>query len=319
MADSISIIIPCFNAEKTLPLLLDSLQNQLTATDEILLVDDDSTDRSKGIALERGITVFSTGGRKGPAVARNLGAEKAGGDVLLFLDSDVIAPDHLMKHLRERFASDSDLSALSGMYALQPANDRFFHHVKAAQCYAWFEGKTQFESFETACAAIRTDEFNRAGCFDETYSGADVEDFEFGYRLGRPIELDHRMSVQHHFPDFYTNLKNFYKRSYLWTKLFRQRKRFDSAATTSSEAIYTLLAPTALILILIAMIPLLHFAFWGAVILMLLWIFSKWKIVKLLQRKFGPIKSLLSLPYLFIGDLAAFAGAVAGYFSFEKR
>lgn len=318
MALSISIIIPCYNAGKTLPLLLDSLDGQLEKSDEIIVVDDGSTDASGELAKNRGVVVLSTGGRKGPAAARNLGAERSNGDVLLFLDSDVIAQGTLVGHVRGRFDDDSNLPVLSGMYDLQPANNGFFHHVKAAQCHAWFQNKTRFESLETACAAIRAEVFNKVGGFDESYGGADVEDFEFGYRLGMPIELDHRMKVAHHFPDFDTNLKNYYKRSYLWTRLFRKRKRFDSAATTSTEALNALLAPAFLILGFLAMIPDLRFAGWGAFALLILWVRSKWKIVKLLQRKFNLQKALFSLPYLFAGDLAAVIGAAAGLLSFQK-
>src|SRR5205085_70462 len=53
---------------------------------ECIVVDDGSTDESAETARNAGVTVLSTGGRRGPAVARNLGAKAARGEVLFFLD-----------------------------------------------------------------------------------------------------------------------------------------------------------------------------------------------------------------------------------------
>jgi glycosyltransferase involved in cell wall biosynthesis len=52
-------------------------------------VDDGSTDGSAQVAMEYGAKVLSTGGRLGPASARNIGAQAASGAILLFVDADV--------------------------------------------------------------------------------------------------------------------------------------------------------------------------------------------------------------------------------------
>ena len=83
----LSIIIPTFNEEKYLPALLESIKRQDFDDYEVIVADAGSQDRTREIAQEWGCKVVEGGM---PAVGRNYGAEKARGDCLLFLDSDVI-------------------------------------------------------------------------------------------------------------------------------------------------------------------------------------------------------------------------------------
>lgn len=86
----LSIIIPTFNEEKLLPRLLSSIGSQTFKDCEVIVADADSTDRTREVAERFGARVVE-GGLPGPG--RNKGAEAANGDVLLFLDADVILPD----------------------------------------------------------------------------------------------------------------------------------------------------------------------------------------------------------------------------------
>ncbi|MCC7549945.1 MAG: glycosyltransferase [Methanobacterium sp.] len=83
----LSIIIPTFNEEKYLPALLESIKRQDFDDYEVIVADAGSQDRTREIAQEWGCKVVDGGM---PAVGRNHGTEKARGDYLLFLDSDVI-------------------------------------------------------------------------------------------------------------------------------------------------------------------------------------------------------------------------------------
>src|SRR5689334_22179878 len=85
----VSVVIPAYNAAPTLTLCLQSLAGSEVAPFETFVVDDGSSDDTAEIARRFGATVLTTGGRKGPAHARNLGARAATGEVLFFFDSDV--------------------------------------------------------------------------------------------------------------------------------------------------------------------------------------------------------------------------------------
>ena len=82
----LSIIIPTYNEEDYLPVLLDSIKEQNFDDYEVLVADANSKDRTREIAEEYGCIVVDGGL---PAVGRNNGAKVAKGDILLFLDSDL--------------------------------------------------------------------------------------------------------------------------------------------------------------------------------------------------------------------------------------
>ena len=66
-------------------------QRAVSPRDEIIVVDDGSVDATSAIAEAAGYRVLHTvRPRSGPAIARNLGAVQASGDILLFLDADVV-------------------------------------------------------------------------------------------------------------------------------------------------------------------------------------------------------------------------------------
>lgn len=88
----VSIIIPVYNVENYLNKCLDSLVNQTLNDIEIVCVDDGSKDSSLEIlnryaSMDARVKVFSQK-NQGPAVARNLGIEKATGEYITFVDSD---------------------------------------------------------------------------------------------------------------------------------------------------------------------------------------------------------------------------------------
>ena len=86
----LSIVIPTFNEEKTLPLLLQSMETQSFQNFEIIVADNNSTDLTVTIARAYGAKIVSGGL---PGKGRNCGAAVARGDLILFLDADVILPD----------------------------------------------------------------------------------------------------------------------------------------------------------------------------------------------------------------------------------
>lgn len=94
----LSIVIPAFNEEKYLPVLLDSIKRQDFTDLEIIVADNNSKDNTRNIAKKYRCRI-AKGGR--PGLARNSGANAAKYD-LLFLDSDVVLPDGFLKKFIDR-------------------------------------------------------------------------------------------------------------------------------------------------------------------------------------------------------------------------
>ena len=85
----ISVIIPNHNSNQTLSECLDAIFSNKVKNFEVIVVDDKSTDNSIEIAKNYDCKIIELSENKGPAFARNTGANSASGDVLLFIDSDI--------------------------------------------------------------------------------------------------------------------------------------------------------------------------------------------------------------------------------------
>lgn len=91
----ISVIIPTRNSSLTLPSLLESINRQSYTKYETIVVDNNSEDNTKEIAVRMGATVYNHGPER--SAQRNFGAAKARYDVLLFVDSDMELSANLLE------------------------------------------------------------------------------------------------------------------------------------------------------------------------------------------------------------------------------
>ena len=228
----LSIVIPSFKSEKTLPRLIQSIKREM----------------KRPACRQAGLEIIVEDGKRGPARARNMGAKKAKGEVLLFLDSDVVVQPGTIKEVVRTFKEDKYRVAATGVWEKSQESQKFFPKFKALRDWSYWINERKADSyyylFSTRIAAIRKDVFLKLDGFNESFSGADVEDIEFTYRLARKYRVDfnQNMRVKHEFEDFWPIAKKYFKRAYQWVEIFQNRKKFDPVATTGSEAITTLSA-----------------------------------------------------------------------------
>lgn len=105
---SVSVIIPAYNEEETIGHVIKTVRKR-KEIDEIIIIDDGSTDATEKIARECGATVIATGENRGKGYAMQLGASRATGDILLFLDADLKNMDSgKIKNLIEPFKHMAD-------------------------------------------------------------------------------------------------------------------------------------------------------------------------------------------------------------------
>lgn len=110
----ISVVIPVYNVEKYLRRCIDSVLHQVDVTQEIILVDDGSTDTSGKICDEyaENYSVIKCLhiSNSGPATAKNIGYDHATGNYIAFIDSDdEIKPDMFSKMLQSGYKHDADI------------------------------------------------------------------------------------------------------------------------------------------------------------------------------------------------------------------
>jgi glycosyltransferase involved in cell wall biosynthesis len=109
----ISVVIPAFNEEKFLPKCLESLKNQDFKDFEIIVVDNNSTDKTVEIAKKFGAIVFSEK-NQGVAFARQKGFLEARGGIIASTDADTILPKNWLSRVFEEFKKDESLVAFGG-------------------------------------------------------------------------------------------------------------------------------------------------------------------------------------------------------------
>lgn len=115
MSLKISVYVPCYNAERTIGACLASLIAQRRKPDEILLVDDGSTDRSLDIAKRfPGVKIIQHAVNKGLATARNSGIRFSKGDLVASIDSDCAADPMWLQILEAEMERDPELTGAAG-------------------------------------------------------------------------------------------------------------------------------------------------------------------------------------------------------------
>lgn len=201
MPTSLSIVIPAYNSARHLKPCLEALRSSLVAPLEIIVVDDGSSDDTRETATAFQVTILSTEGRRGPAIARNLGAKFASGDVLVFLDSDVCVHHNTLQKIRASFNDDPELDALIGSYDSSPQSEDFLSQYRnLMHCYVHQNGARRASTFWSGCGAIRRAQFLEHSGFNEEFGRPAIEDIELGYRLiqaGRKIILDRALQITH--------------------------------------------------------------------------------------------------------------------------
>ena len=120
-----SIIIPTYNEEEYLPVLLESIKKQKFDDYEIIVADANSTDKTREIAESYGCVVVDGGM---PAVGRNNGAKVAKGEYLLFLDSDLELTDDYLRKVLYEFKMERLGIAITQMLPMSnKVDDKLFH------------------------------------------------------------------------------------------------------------------------------------------------------------------------------------------------
>ena len=169
----LSIIIPTYNEEEYLPVLLKSIKEQDFTDYEIIVADADSKDNTVKIAKEYGCIVVDGGM---PAVGRNNGAKIAKGDYLLFLDSDLkLTEDYLAKVIYE-FKMERLGIAITQMKPLsKKTEDKILHDL----ANLFMISVEKIKPHGAGCYGIiaKRDLHNRCGGFDEELNFGEDTDY----------------------------------------------------------------------------------------------------------------------------------------------
>jgi glycosyltransferase involved in cell wall biosynthesis len=199
-APRISVVVPVYNAERTLGECLRSLlaQDYPAGEFEIVAVDNRSTDRTPEILRQYSGRVRAVRRRKrGPAAARNRGIREARGEIVAMTDADCVADPAWLRHLVAPLDDPAVGIAGGRILSVRPCNtieefgEEIHDHEKAITLY-----KPSYVI--TMNWAARQSLLDEAGLFDEEFLRC--EDVDLAYRVvqrGYGIAYAHGAVVYH--------------------------------------------------------------------------------------------------------------------------
>jgi glycosyltransferase involved in cell wall biosynthesis len=170
--DRLSVIIPALNEAGHLPALLEALNAQTLKPDEIIVADAGSKDGTPELARERGAIVVP-GGRPGPG--RNAGARAASGDVLFFLDADVVPSSDFIGNALAEFRREGYAVATC---LIEPLTDAPADRVIAEFTNLYLQVVQSFSPHAPGfCILVRREVHQAIGGFDESVKLAEDHDY----------------------------------------------------------------------------------------------------------------------------------------------
>jgi glycosyltransferase involved in cell wall biosynthesis len=319
----ISIVIPTYNASKFMPGLLESIFRQAAAGMEVIIVDDCSTDNTIEIASRYPVRVITMEKNGGPAKARNRGVAEAQGDIIFFLDADVIVMDGTVSEVQTYFEQNPSSQCVIGICATDPLNEGFVPRYMAMFEYIHLldaRGKN-LSVFAPRCGAISKELFLQAGGYDESYKGADVEDFELARRINKTssITLNPKMLVRHQFVNnFQEAVRNYFKRAVMWIHLFLKDRKFDNAGPTApSNGIAAVCAFMSMLSLLL--VPVVENAGHAFMLFLLVFLVANLGWWNFMRREAGLLFSMKALLLNYVLGIDIIIATLYGVITFPSR
>lgn len=187
---TISLIIPAHNEEDYLPACLDSvMRNVAHGADEIIVVNNNSTDSTEQVVARYPAVKHVFEARKGITRARQRGFLASTGDILAYIDADTLPPPGWVEQIAEQFEKDSKLACLSGPYSFYDLSG-----LRNMVSTSWFVAARPLYAVTGYMMvggnfAIRRDVLERMGGFDCTieFYGEDVDIGKRAKKQGRVL------------------------------------------------------------------------------------------------------------------------------------
>ena len=199
MSSYVSVIVPMYNAEHYIEQCAQSIMDQAFQPQEVILVEDCSTDLTLQKVEKLPFKVLRLAKRHGAGAARNAGVKESKGEIIVFVDADMELASHSLGKIVAHI-SKPGIDVVSALYTKDlPETANFFSHFQNLICIYRNSKlpKTAPITFSFFCA-MKKDVFNSIGGYNMTIPS--YEDIEIGHRLaqkGYHCILDDGLDVMH--------------------------------------------------------------------------------------------------------------------------
>lgn len=238
---TLTIVIPVFNEQDHLSACLSAIGGQTIAPDEVLVVDNNSTDKSVEIACHFPFVKLLRAKRQGVLFARNKGFNSAIGDVICRIDADTILPPRWIEQVRS-LMNNQDYDALTGPvnYYDMPLPETNHHpdHWMRASIYNWSPKSPFLFGSNMAIRRPAWNAMSQKVCAD-TFMHEDLDLAIHLYKNGYKILYSNKVLAGASGRRYNDSPRRFYK----YISMYRQtylRHGLHSLAIYSATGIYAL-------------------------------------------------------------------------------
>ena len=223
----VSVIVPAYNAAKTIKGCIESLLKQSYRTYEVIVVDNNSTDDTRRILESFGERIRTLKEvKKGSFAARNTGVKNARGEILAFVDSDCVVGDDWLEKLTEPIISEGEVAAYGGSVDAQETRWSRMEHAYEESFIDGFSKGEYIQMGDTKNLAIKRDVFLGIGGFDDSFEWSG--DTDFGLRFaeaGFRIRLAEGCRAKHYFKaGFWKLVRNKFRHGFWGVKIYIKHK-----------------------------------------------------------------------------------------------
>jgi glycosyltransferase involved in cell wall biosynthesis len=190
----VSVVIPTLNRAAMLATTIERIENQTVGRDayEVLIVDNNSTDTTQAVLAQKAAAYPNLKGfiqtKRGAAATRNVGIRAASGEIVLFIDDDILAePDLVERHIQ--YHAENPGASIIGTVtsAWHDSSDPFLRYLRDKGIFNPYSiacGKPMdFSYYHTGNVSSSRKQLCEVGGFDEQFFVYGMEDIELGYRL----------------------------------------------------------------------------------------------------------------------------------------
>lgn len=279
---------------------------------------DNSTDQSPEIAAQYPLNLLRDEQIFGAGPARNKGIATARGELLVFVDSDVVLAPPSIKHLIQYFTENPEVGAASTQLSPDQPNRNFFSDYKNLyMCYTLAKKSTHVNFIYGSFHAIRAE---LRPCYNPSVLKG--EDTELGmrlYRQGHRIDVIQEIQPVHlHYHNFRSWLENDFSIPSHWARILMTHRGWEQIGENKSgfahasfnQLLSIMLAPLMLLSLLSAL--LLSSGWELFVSFSAIWLVCGWPLFRFLSQKRGWLFALKSVPVTWLDHLVMDLGIAHG-------
>lgn len=291
----VSVVIPAYNAEKTIEKCLKGIFNQEYRNIEVIVVDDGSTDDTTKFVQNFDVRLIKSSKNKGPGFARNIGINNSRGKYIYFVDSDSVPEKNCLDLLMKEISISKEIAIVGGPNPVAKEITNIIskaYDITNRYSHTQFREKGYVSYLPTANFLLRKEIFKIVGLFDSRL--LTHQDFDFCARVRKKnfkiCFQPNAISYHHHQR---IKLKDYLKYAYkggIYGTIFRLKHKPYvpySFLYPRNIVLYTLLLPF-LISVSVARIIFINLKFRSI------------------------IEILIYLPFIFLNQLTMFLGGIKG-------